>query len=252
MPNAVVTSRGRGDLQVVQEARTLTDPVLRAAVGEPPSAMQRVAAYHFGWSDADGQPADGSAGKAMRPAFVLAAAEAIGGLGRSAVPAVAVELVHNFMLLHDDVIDRDLTRRHRPTAWCVFGIQDAILAGDALLALAAKILSDDPDRAAAQAASRLQSCVIELRESEHLDCVFERRADVSLQECMAMAMAMAKTGALLGCACALGALYGGASAESLAAVDSFGLELWVAFQLADDLLDIWADPAIRESRPTPT
>jgi len=69
---------------------------------------------------------------------------------------------------------------------------------------------------------------------------------------MAMAMAMAKTGALLGCACALGALYGGASPESLAAIDSFGLELWVAFQLADDLLDIWADPAIRESRPTPT
>lgn len=127
--------------------------------------------------------------------------------------AVAVELAHNFTLLHDDVIDEDTTRRHRPTAWAVFGVPDAVITGDAMSSLALRLLADDPHPASAQAAVRLSTCVIELCAGQQADCALEERGpeDVTLDECLAMAMA--KTGALLGCACALGALYAGAGSR---------------------------------------
>ncbi len=200
-----------------------------------------MAAYHLGWEEADGTPADGRGGKAIRPALVLAAAGALGGSARAAVrPAAAVELAHNFTLLHDDIIDDDARRRGRPTAWTVFGIPDALLAGDAMLALALRVLAADRHPAGARASARLADCVIELSAGQQADCAFERKAEVSLDECLAMAMA--KTGALLGCSCALGALYAGAGEEEVAALDAFGREAGLAFQLIDDLIGIWGDP----------
>lgn len=228
---------------ILARTRIAVDPVLRAAVHSLPESMRRVARYHFGWRDADGAPDTGPAGKAIRPAMVLAAAQALGASGESAVTAAAaVELVHNFTLLHDDVMDRDATRRHRPTAWTVFGTVDAILAGDALQALALRLLAEDPHRAAARAAARLSACVVELCEGQHADCAFEQRLDVSLDECLAMAEA--KTGALLGCACALGALYAGADDEVADAMDAFGRQVGMAFQLIDDLIGIWGDTTV--------
>ncbi|HET6860614.1 MAG TPA: polyprenyl synthetase family protein, partial [Streptomyces sp.] len=189
-------------------------------------------------------PAAGQAGKAIRPALVLAATQALGGQPRGAVrAAAAVELAHNFTLLHDDVIDEDPTRRNRPTAWTVFGVPDAIVAGDAMCALALRLLAEDPHPASAEASARLAACIIELCAGQQADCAFERLGpqDVSLDECLTMAEA--KTGALLGCACALGALYAGADAEEVAAMDDFGREAGLAFQLIDDLIGIWGDPA---------
>jgi geranylgeranyl diphosphate synthase type I len=156
--------------------------------------------------------------------------------------AAAVELVHNFTLLHDDVMDRDATRRHRATAWAVFGDADAILAGDALQALALRLLATDPHPASAAAAVRLADCVVELCEGQQVDTAMERRGphEVTLGE--ALAMAEAKTGALLGCACALGALYAGAADEDVQALDAFGREAGLAFQLIDDVIGIWGDP----------
>ncbi|PWS44478.1 polyprenyl synthetase, partial [Streptomyces sp. ZEA17I] len=183
-------------------------------------------------------------GKAIRPALVLAAARALGGDPERAVrAAVAVELAHNFTLLHDDVIDEDTTRRHRPTAWAVFGVPDAIITGDALLALAQRLLAEDSHPAAARAAARLSSCVIELCAGQQADCAFEERGpdEVTLDECLTMATA--KTGALLGCACALGALYAGAEDRAVRAMDGFGREAGLSFQLIDDLIGIWGDPA---------
>jgi geranylgeranyl diphosphate synthase type I len=168
----------------------------------------------------------------------------IAGLGGAGTPvtdrvvlatAAAVELAHNFTLLHDDVIDRDRTRRHRPTAWTVFGAENAILAGDALLALALRLVGGE-------AASRLAECVIEICDGQYEDCSFEQRDDVTLDECLAMAGK--KTGALLGCACALGALAVRADPLAVAAMDLFGREIGMAFQLTDDLLGIWGDPAV--------
>ena len=227
--------------EVLARTRRMVDPVLRTAVYSLPDAMRRIAAYHFGWAEADGTPAHGDAGKAIRPALVLAAAQALGGPAEEAVhAAAAVELVHNFTLLHDDVIDGDPTRRHRPTTWSVFGSANAILAGDALHALALRILAGDRHPAAAAAVRRLAGCVVELCEGQYADCAFEKRSDVTLDECLAMAEA--KTGALLGCACALGALYAGADPDTADALDAFGRRTGLAFQLIDDLMGIWGDP----------
>ncbi|CAL9566583.1 polyprenyl synthetase family protein [Streptomyces sp. R1] len=230
---------------LLRESRASVDPELRSAIASLPDRMRRIALYHFGWQHADGTPATGNAGKAIRPALVLTAATALGGPAARAAAgraAAAVELVHNFTLLHDDVMDRDATRRHRPTAWTVFGDADAILAGDALQALALRLLAADPHPASAAAAARLADCVMELCEGQHADTAMEGRppGQVTLDE--TLAMAEAKTGALLGCACALGALYAGAAAEDVEALDAFGREAGLAFQLIDDVIGIWGDP----------
>lgn len=241
-PDAAATEAHEA-ARLLERARSAVDPRLRDTVESLPGTVRRVALYHFGWEHADGTPAAGSAGKAIRPALVLAAARALGGDPRHAErAAAAVELAHNFTLLHDDVIDEDPTRRHRPTAWTVFGTPDAIVAGDAMLALALRLLAEDRHPAAAAASARLAACVIELCAGQQADCAFERRGprEVSLDECLAMATA--KTGALLGCACALGALYAGAGEGEIAAMDAFGREAGLAFQLIDDLIGIWGDP----------
>lgn len=230
---------------ILDRARASVDPELRAAVESLPGSMRRIAQYHFGWRHADGTPAAANAGKAIRPALVLAAADALGGpraRAASVRAAAAVELVHNFTLLHDDVMDRDTSRRHRPTAWTVFGDTDAILAGDALQALALRLLAEDPHPASGAAAARLAGCVVELCAGQQADTAMERRApdEVTLDE--VLVMAEAKTGALLGCACALGALYAGATADDVAALDAFGRQAGLAFQLIDDVIGIWGDP----------
>ncbi|SFX28219.1 geranylgeranyl diphosphate synthase, type I [Streptomyces atratus] len=242
-PPATAT-QGQEAEMLLERTRALVDPRLRAAVESLPGSIRRVAMYHFGWQEADGSPSSGPAGKAIRPALVLAAARALGGDQEQAVrAAVAVELAHNFTLLHDDVIDEDRTRRHRPTAWAVFGIPDAVIAGDAMLALAQRLLAEDSSPAGARASARLSTCVIELCAGQQADCAFEDRGpdEVTLDECLTMATA--KTGALLGCACALGALYAGAGERAVGAMDGFGREAGLAFQLIDDLIGIWGDPA---------
>ncbi|GAA2582987.1 family 2 encapsulin nanocompartment cargo protein polyprenyl transferase [Streptomyces roseoviolaceus] len=238
-------AEGHEAVMLLDRARAEVDPVLRAALDSLPGPMRRIALYHFGREQADGTPAEGGSGKAIRPALVLAAAAALGGpearLG-AVRAAAAVELVHNFTLLHDDVMDRDTTRRHRPTAWTVFGDADAILGGDALQALALRLLATDPHPAARAAAARLADCVVGLCAGQHADTALERcdPGEVTLEE--VLAMAEAKTGALLGSACAIGGLYAGAGDADVAALDAFGREAGLAFQLIDDVIGIWGDP----------
>ncbi|MEU9144426.1 family 2 encapsulin nanocompartment cargo protein polyprenyl transferase [Streptomyces sp. NPDC048349] len=241
---AIVTGEGHEAAALLERTRETVNPHLRRTVESLPGSMRRVAMYHFGWEHADGTPAAGNAGKAIRPALVLASAQALQGPGGQVEDAVraaaAVELAHNFTLLHDDVIDKDARRRGRATAWTVFGTPDAIIAGDAMMALALRLLAEDPHPAAAAASARLAACVIELCAGQQADCAFEQRTHVSLDECLTMATA--KTGALLGCACALGALYAGAGPDEVDAMDAFGREAGLAFQLIDDLIGIWGDP----------
>ncbi|MFD5463352.1 polyprenyl synthetase family protein [Kitasatospora sp. NPDC127059] len=220
---------------LLERTRAAVDPVLRDAVASLPGRMRLVAGYQLAWWDEHGIPIDASRGKALRPALVLAAARATGGEDTVALPAAAaVELVHNFTLLHDDVMDRDELRRHRPTAWRVFGVNDALLAGDALHALAFRVLAD------AAASVRLAACVIELCEGQHADCAYESDSAVTLSDCVTMAEA--KTGALLGCSAALGAHAAGAPQHQVVQLDAFGRRLGLAFQITDDLLGIWGDP----------
>ncbi|MFI6095718.1 family 2 encapsulin nanocompartment cargo protein polyprenyl transferase [Lentzea sp. NPDC051213] len=230
----------RSAKEILAWSRRITDSELRAGVAQLPRSMRRIAGYHFGWWDADGEPTPGTdPGKAVRPALVLLAAQAVGGAAEVAVPAaVAVELVHNFSLLHDDVMDNDPVRRHRPTAWTVFGVADAVLAGDALQALASQMLAPN----GALAVEVLNRCVIELCQGQSSDVEFEQRAEVGLEECCEMVAG--KTGSLLGCACMLGAIVAGADSERTRLFGSFGRHIGLAFQLIDDLLGIWGDPAV--------
>ncbi|MQA27878.1 MAG: polyprenyl synthetase family protein [Micromonosporaceae bacterium] len=231
---------------MLADSRELVEPALRAAVDTLPHSMRQVAGYHLGWWDERGRSlssvngANGG-GKAVRPALTLLSAEAMGAEPAAAVPAaVAVELTHNFSLLHDDVMDGDTTRRHRATAWTVYGREAAILGGDALLTLALDGLAASGVPAAAPGIRLLSAAVQELLAGQSADVGFERRADVSMAECLAMARR--KTGALLGCACALGASFAGADTAKTALLRDFGQQLGLAFQHIDDLLGIWGDP----------
>src|SRR6266481_916717 len=131
-------------------------------------------------------------------------------------------------------------RRHRPTAWAVFGISDAILAGDALLALASECLAECALASRAGGVQLLSRCVAERCHGQSLDLSFEQRDGIEMGECWTMVAA--KTGALLGCGCSLGALAGGGDARQAQLFSEFGRHFGRAFQLVDDLLGIWGNP----------
>lgn len=218
-------------------------PGLRDAVRALPSEARRVVAYHHGWCDDAGRPAPGSSGKALRPTLALLSARALGGRAEDALPAaVAVELVHNFSLLHDDVMDGDAVRRSRPTAWIAFGVGPAILAGDALLAVAFDVLAATGHERSLSAIRMLVATSLRLIEGQTADLAFETRDDVELEECLRMASH--KTGALLGCACALGGLLAGAREPEIERMHGFGVCIGNAFQLVDDILGIWGAPDV--------
>lgn len=225
------------------QARDLMMPSMREAVDRLSPNIRRVVAYHLGWIDADGKDVIEPGGKAVRPALAYACAEAVGAAPETATPgAVAVELVHNFSLLHDDVMDRDTERRHRPTAWTLLGEGEAILAGDALLALAQERLIDPPTPERLRAAAALSEATADMITGQAQDLSFERRDDVGFEECVAMLAN--KTAALLACSCKLGAILGGGSMESVEALGSFGRSLGIAFQAVDDILGIWGRPEV--------
>jgi len=238
-----VTAVARSAREVLAWSRGLVEPALRTAVDTLPSSMSHIAGYHLGWWDQYHHRVRVNGGKAIRPALALVSAQAVGGTAGKAVPAaVAVELVHNHSLLHDDVMDRDLTRRHRRTAWTVFGVNPAILAGNALLVLALDVLAGSGHPAAADGIRMLAAAVQELLDGQDADLSFEQCMEVALAECVQMAEG--KTAALIGCACALGALFGGGRPEQVRCLQGFGKHLGLAFQHVDDLLGIWGDPAV--------
>jgi geranylgeranyl diphosphate synthase type I len=215
----------------------------RVAVDSLPESMRRIAGYHFGWWNEHGRPTEGGGGKSLRPAIALLAAEAVGGTSGAALPAaVAVEMVHNFSLLHDDVMDCDETRRHRLTAWRVFGTSAAILAGDSMLTLAFDVVAASGHPAAIEAMKMLSTAVQCLVLGQSMDTEFESRDDVGPDECATMARN--KTGALLACSAAVGALAGGGTPHQIERLHEFGADLGLAFQFVDDLLGIWGDPAV--------
>jgi geranylgeranyl diphosphate synthase type I len=200
-----------------------------------------ISAYHFGWTDAEGHPIEGDGGKAVRPRLALLSAHAAGARAEIGMPgAVAVELVHNFSLLHDDLMDGDVERRHRPTVWTVFGAPGAILAGDALLVLAQEVLVDVGTPEALAAARMLSRATRELIRGQFHDLSFETRDDVTLEQCLDMADG--KTGALLAASAAIGAQLAGGPDALVGALSAYGRHLGLVFQLVDDLLGIWGDP----------
>jgi geranylgeranyl diphosphate synthase, type I len=232
----------------LRRSRDLIAPALHSAVDMLDPTSARMAAYHLGWTDASGRPARGGQGKAVRPALALLSARAAGTPARVGVAgAVAVELVHNFSLVHDDLMDGDTERRGRTTVWALWGASSAILTGDALLTLSQEVLLEDASPHRIDAARLLAATVRELIHGQVSDAAFERRDDVTLAECLDMAAG--KTGALLSASAAIGAVLAGGPRALVDALARFGRELGLAFQLVDDLLGIWGDP-VTTGKPT--
>jgi geranylgeranyl diphosphate synthase type I len=210
------------------------DPEVRKAVG-----------YHFGFVELDGSPAPGALGKCLRPRLAVLGAEACGLDPAAAFPAaLAIELVHNFSLVHDDMMDEDPLRRHRPTLWAAKGPSTALLAGDALLVLALQVLLEDPGEGTASAGQRLATATAEMIAGQSLDGSLERAPFAVTTLDKVKQMARAKTGALLSCACCLGATLLSAPKPLQDALSDYGMRVGLAFQAVDDLLGLWGDPHV--------
>ncbi len=221
---------------------------MRAAFPDVNLPIYAFARYALGWQDEHGQPARAS-GKGARAALTMLGAEAITNdptaLQRAASGAAAVEIVHNFSLVHDDVQDGDIERRGRPTVWRVWGVAQAINTGDLMRELADATLRRALQHGAApeavlEALRLLNQATMLMIEGQYLDLTFEQRTDVAVDEYLAMVER--KTGAMMGVSLALGAALAGASTAQADALDRAGRRLGRCFQMRDDWLGIWADP----------
>jgi len=196
----------------------------------------------MGWEDAQGRPSDAE-GKRLRPLLCLLAAECVGGNANLAMPgAVAVELVHNFSLVHDDIQDHDSERHGRPTAWKLWGEAQAINLGDFLYARAftAILTGSNPPATQARVLQVLTQAVEAMIRGQWADLSFEDQDETFQSDYMAMVEG--KTGALLGAALEIGAVIGNAPLETATHIREWGRLIGKAFQVRDDILGIWGNP----------
>ncbi|MGW5169824.1 polyprenyl synthetase family protein [Streptomyces nodosus] len=236
-------------VEVLARCRELVRPGLVEAVGRLDPWTGEMAAYALGWRDMSGDPDPAaSEGKGLRQALAVLSAEAVGADGKVAGPAaVAVELVHAFSLVHDDIMDGDPVRRRRAAVWRSYGVGPAVLAGDALHALAVRSLAETPGDRAPSAVRRLCLALTVLVRGQADDLRFESlpwSGPTAVGPAGYRVMVEHKTGSLLGCAAALGAELGEAPAETVTALDRAGRHLGISFQIVDDLLGIWGDPQV--------
>jgi geranylgeranyl diphosphate synthase type I len=202
--------------------------------------------YPLGWVNADGTPYSQPTGKRIRPILLLLSAEAGGGQWRNALPAAAaVEFLHNFSLVHDDIQDASPTRHNRATVWQVWRIANAINIGDALFTLAYTALeklssTGLPPDILLGVWRVFNQTNLELTRGQHLDMRFENQPSVSVDEYLSMLRG--KTAALTAACAQIGALIGACDEQIAAHFATFGINLGIAFQIRDDILGIWGDP----------
>ncbi len=201
-------------------------------------------AYHLGWEGENAGPE--ATGKRIRPLLVLLTCSAAGGEWKQALPAAAaVELIHNFSLLHDDIEDHSLLRRGRPAVWVKWGIPQAINTGDAMFSLAHLTMLGLEKTAspeiALEAEKIIQKTCLGLTQGQYLDISYEDREKIKDEDYWLMVGG--KTAALLSACTELGALISGTSQEIQEHYRSFGHHLGLAFQALDDILGIWGDSA---------
>lgn len=219
----------------------MDDRLRRMLMGDPPfSQLYQMMAYHFGWLDESLRPQTGRPGKRIRPCLCFLACEAVGGSPRDALPgALAIELIHNFSLVHDDIEDVSILRRNRPAVWSIWGISQGVNVGDGLFALAHLALTggDVPPSRMSAAVRALGKTCLALCEGQFLDMRLENVPAIGLDNYMTMIRG--KSGALFGCAAQLGGLLGGARTRTVAQLNDFGCVLGEAFQMQDDILGVW-------------
>lgn len=202
-------------------------------------------AYHLGW-EGEGAGAE-TRGKRIRPLLLLLSCAAAGGQWQEALPAAAaVELIHNFSLIHDDIQDNSPIRRGRETVWKRWGVAQAINAGDAMFTLAHMSLlrldSTSSPGIAIQAAKTLHQACLKLTKGQYLDLEFETQDQISLEAYWEMVGG--KTAALLAACTELGAIVANTSQSRHEHYRDFGFKLGLAFQAQDDILGIWGDAAL--------
>lgn len=218
--------------------------VLRAN-GSPPDALYGMLQYHMGWLDADFKPIQTNSGKQIRPLLCLLTTQAAGGTWQQALPAAAaVELLHNFSLIHDDIEDASETRRGRLTMWQIWGEAQAINSGDAMFAISHLALNrligrEVPATTVVHALLRFDKTCVELTQGQYADMDFETRDTVTVAEYINMITG--KTAVLLAHCAELGALIAAQDTTTIEHYAAFGRNLGLAFQVIDDILGIWGD-----------
>lgn len=183
-----------------------------------------------------------SGGKRLRPQLVLLGAELFGSKPTEALPAaLAIEVFHNFTLLHDDVMDKAPVRRSKPTVHVRWNDNTAILSGDQMMIEAYRLLAQLPDTVLPTVLRLFNQMATEICEGQQYDMEFESRNDVSLNEYMHMIRL--KTSVLLATALQIGAYIAGATEAQQQALYDYGIHVGLAFQIQDDVLDVYGDPA---------
>jgi geranylgeranyl diphosphate synthase, type I len=229
----------------LEKYRTQFDVELKSVLSGWKSPMYDMMRYHLGWIDKKGLPVKNNAGKALRPALCLFSCEAVGGDYTKALPAAAaLELVHNFSLIHDDIQDNDRERRHRATVWTVWGKPQAINAGTAMRILANTAVGRLYGNGVSvekqlRLNRRLDEITLALIEGQYLDISYEKRFDITVRDYLTMVNG--KTAALIAGSMEIGALLGTDIESSVRSFRETGNNLGLAFQIRDDILGIWGD-----------
>lgn len=207
--------------------RTIEEALARLTFDQPPRSLFDPITYTLSLG-----------GKRIRPALALMACDLFGGKNEDVLqPALGLEVFHNFTLLHDDLMDEADRRRDKPTVHKLWNPNVAILSGDAMLICAYQLVAKANDKAILELFSRT---ALEICAGQQYDMEFESRSDVTEEEYLEMIRL--KTAVLLACALKVGAMIGGASTTDADALYDYGIHIGLAFQLQDDLLDVYGDP----------
>jgi len=208
-----------------------------------PKPLYDIMKYHLGWLDEELKHVDQYGGKRFRPTLCLLTYNAIGGVYDKALPAAAaIELIHNFSLIHDDIEDMDTERRHKPTVWKLWGVPHAINVGDGmhvmanLAALRLNELNVTHSKIV-DVIGILNRTVMDLCEGQYLDMSFEGRTDVTTD--MYLEMISRKTAALIEASTFIGAVLATNNEELAGHFRKFGRKIGIAFQIVDDIIGIW-------------
>ncbi len=216
---------------------------LKGIINSNPSLLLGMLRYHMGWQDEHGHPCYEKSGKFIRPILCLLSCEVVGGETRQILPAAAaVELIHEFSLIHDDIEDASNERHHRPTVWKLWGQPQAINSGDCMLSLACLALvklkeSGIADKKIIGSTQMLAEACLQLCEGQYLDIDYEGRFDVTIEDYLSMIAK--KTAKLIAVSTSLGTYLGTEDEKLVNYLYQFGKELGMVYQIHDDILDIW-------------